>query len=88
MIEQKRRFTDNQTYQWTTIVLSAVRSTMDELNFNEIVPAILSSELEPGAFHSYAVIGDRFRPEVKNLISSECRASSIGNGQRGLLPAS
>ncbi|MCF1462082.1 hypothetical protein FS827_12240 [Agrobacterium vitis] len=71
MIEQKRRFTDNQTYQWTTIVLSAVRSTMDELNFNEIVPAILSSELEPGTFHSYAVIGDRFRPEVKNLISSD-----------------
>ncbi|MNC05290.1 Asparagine--tRNA ligase [compost metagenome] len=43
---------------------------MENIGFNEIVPAILSSELEPGAFHSYAVIGDRSRPDVKKNISS------------------
>ncbi|MDQ0455202.1 amino acid--tRNA ligase-related protein [Rhizobium paknamense] len=67
MIDQKRSFSNAQTYGWTAVTLSAVRTVMDDHGFHEIVPAILSSELEPGAFHSYAVIGDRLRPDVKRI---------------------
>jgi len=76
----ERQFTYDQTYQWTAMGLSAVRKSMDDLNFSEIVPSILSRELEPGAFHSYAVIGDKIRPEVKKISSEdiECQVQVTG----------
>lgn len=89
MTEQKRRFSNNQTYQWTAMTLSAVRSTMEEIGFSEIVPAILSSELEPGAFHSYAVIGDRLRPDVKKITSTDIeRQIAITGKEAYYLPVS
>jgi len=86
---EQRRFSNNQTYQWTTMTLSAIRSTMEEIGFNEIVPAILSSELEPGAFHSYAVIGDRLRPQVKKNITSDIEGQVSVTGKEAYhLPVS
>ncbi len=65
MTQLKRQFDYRQTYHWTQVGLKSIRRAMQDLNFNEIVPSILSCELEPGAFHSYAVVGDKIRPEIK-----------------------
>ncbi|MBX2809653.1 MAG: hypothetical protein KTR20_13595 [Cellvibrionaceae bacterium] len=67
MTTLKREFSYNQTYQWTSFGLNAIRKAMQDMGFNEIVPAMLSKELEPGAFHSYAVIGDKLRPQIKEV---------------------
>ncbi|MGL4859945.1 MAG: amino acid--tRNA ligase-related protein [Enterobacteriaceae bacterium] len=79
-MQSNRSFSNAQTYRWTTIGLSAIRRALEDMGFNEIVPAILSCELEPGALHSYAVIGDRLRPIVQYLNSNdiECRVSVSG----------
>ncbi|MFF3767333.1 amino acid--tRNA ligase-related protein [Streptomyces sp. NPDC001922] len=53
-----------QSYQWTGRVLQSLRRSLLEHDFLEILPAILSSEDEPGARHSVAVLGDRARPKV------------------------
>ncbi|EJM99425.1 amino acid--tRNA ligase-related protein [Phyllobacterium sp. YR531] len=71
MIVQRRTFSATETYQWTSRTLSAARTALDEFGFNEIVPAILSSELEPGAFHSFGVLGNRIRPEYIELDGRE-----------------
>lgn len=53
-----------QSYQWTGRVLQSLRRSLLEHDFLEILPALLSSEAEPGARHSVAVLGDRARPKV------------------------
>lgn len=63
----KRQFSYQQTYQWTNLGLRAIRRAMLDMHFNEIVPAILSRELEPGAHHSFAVIGDKIRPQIEKI---------------------
>lgn len=89
MIKHDRSFSNIQTYQWTAMALSAIRSTMEEIGFNEIVPAILSSELEPGAFHSYAVVGDRLRPDVQKITSSDIERQVAVTGKEAYyLPVS
>lgn len=65
----KRTFTYGQTYQWTSSVLRSFHKVFYDLNFDQILPAVLSSELEPGAFHSFAVMGDRIRPIVEKIES-------------------
>jgi len=47
----RRKLSYESTYKWTAIGLKALRRALSENGFNEIVPAILSKELEPGAFH-------------------------------------
>lgn len=54
-----------QSYEWTGKVLQSLRRSLLEHDFLEILPAILSSQDEPGARHSVAVLGDRARPEVR-----------------------
>jgi len=89
MIEQRRAFTNAQTYKWSSLSLSAIRATMEQLGFHEIVPAILSRELEPGAFHSYAVIGDKLRPDVTPLVSGDIeRQVSVTGKEAYYLPVS
>jgi asparaginyl-tRNA synthetase len=56
--------TPTDVYDWTGSVLAALRSSLDQHGFTEILPAILSERYEPGARHSVAVLGDRARPEV------------------------
>jgi asparaginyl-tRNA synthetase len=51
-------------YAWTGDVLAALRTSLDEHGFTEILPAILSERFEPGARHSVAVLGDRALPGV------------------------
>ncbi|MEU6957644.1 amino acid--tRNA ligase-related protein [Streptomyces sp. NPDC045714] len=53
-----------KSYQWTGRVLQSLRHSLLEHDFLEILPAILSSEEEPGARHSVAVMGDRSKPKV------------------------
>lgn len=53
-----------QSYQWSGRVLQALRRSLLDHDFLEMLPAILSSQDEPGARHSIAVLGDRARPTV------------------------
>ncbi|MGV1951408.1 MULTISPECIES: amino acid--tRNA ligase-related protein [Rhizobium/Agrobacterium group] len=62
---------------------------MGDYGFHEIVPSVLSRELEPGAFHSYAVIGDRLRPDVKKLASHDIERQVTVTGKEAYyLPVS
>jgi asparaginyl-tRNA synthetase len=53
-------------YRWTADVLSALRTTLDALEFVEILPAVLSERYEPGARHAVAVLGDRGLSPIVN----------------------
>lgn len=57
-------FPQSEVYGWTSNVLAALRLSLDEHNFMEILPAILSERYEPGARHSVAVLGDRALPAI------------------------
>ncbi|MER5758186.1 amino acid--tRNA ligase-related protein [Streptomyces sp. NPDC002082] len=59
-------FSPAQSYQWTGRILQALRRSLLDQEFLEILPALLSSQDEPGARHSVAVLGDRARPHVKD----------------------
>lgn len=56
--------TPESVYKWTHIVLKALRATMLENDFNEIIPAIISERYEPGASHSVAVLGNKKLPTI------------------------
>lgn len=75
-----------QTYQWTDLVVNALRQSVRTLGFQEIVPALLSSSFEPGAKHSIAVLGEKRLPEIflSNSQSSVC----ISGQQHYYLPVS
>lgn len=53
-----------QTYEWTSLVLSHLRQTIESLGFRELIPALCAQRNEPGARHSVAVLGDRAVPSV------------------------
>jgi len=52
------------TYEWTSLVLSHLRQTVEALGFREVVPALCAERNEPGARHSLTVLGDRAVPNV------------------------
>jgi asparaginyl-tRNA synthetase len=54
----------HDVYAWTSDVLAALRRSLDDHGFAEILPVILSERYEPGARHSIAVLGDRALPEI------------------------
>lgn len=54
----------HDAYVWTAQVLRALRGSLEDHGFSEILPAILSERYEPGARHSVAVLGDRQLPDV------------------------
>lgn len=56
-----RTFSDAATYQWTASILQAVRSSMLAEGVSELLPAILSDEIEAGGLHSIAVLADSTR---------------------------
>lgn len=77
-------FSPAQSYQWTGRVLQALRRSLLDHEFLEILPALLSSQDEPGARHSIAVLGDRARPQVKD----ECGRVSVEGKWAYHLPVS
>lgn len=54
------------SYSWTAWTVDALRASLREHGFDEILPAILSGRYEPGARHSIAVLGDRQLPTVED----------------------
>jgi asparaginyl-tRNA synthetase len=57
------------TYEWTSLVLSHLRRSVEDLGFREVVPALCAERDEPGARHSVAVLGDRALPFVEQADS-------------------
>lgn len=60
----KGAMTQRDVYTWTGDVMAALRTSLDDLGFTEILPVILSERHEPGARHSIAVLGDHAQPDV------------------------
>lgn len=60
-----------EAYAWTGDVLAALRTSLDEHRFMEILPVILSKRYEPGARHSVAVLGDRALPDINSRQNGE-----------------
>jgi asparaginyl-tRNA synthetase len=54
-----------ETYEWSSLVLSHLRQSIEALGFREVVPALCAERSEPGARHSVAVLGDRAVPIVE-----------------------
>ncbi|EGC1289947.1 hypothetical protein H8526_004054 [Salmonella enterica] len=54
------------TYLWTGTVLNGLRKAANENQFIEILPSIISTIFEPGARHSFAVLGDKKIPDILN----------------------
>lgn len=61
---KNQRLSSDQTYQWTALVLKAIRHTLDKMLFHEILPATLSQDMEAGAFHAVVVLGNKGRPKI------------------------
>jgi asparaginyl-tRNA synthetase len=67
-------------YAWTGDALAALRSSLEQLGFIEILPAILSERHEPGARHSIAVLGDRSLPDVTSTHDESGRRHVVVSG--------
>jgi asparaginyl-tRNA synthetase len=63
------------TYNWTSIILQALRKSVTTKGFNEIIPALLSKNYEPGARHSIAILGNKEVPQI-------CKVSAISGEQQ------
>lgn len=57
--------TKTASYTWTAKVLQEFRRSLINRDFYEIVPSLLSRNVEPGARHSIAVLGKGELPELK-----------------------
>jgi asparaginyl-tRNA synthetase len=53
-----RTFSDAATYNWTAAALQAIRESMLSEGISELLPAILSVEIEAGGLHSLAILAD------------------------------
>ncbi|MFZ6746192.1 amino acid--tRNA ligase-related protein [Undibacterium sp. JH2W] len=56
-----RNFTEAATYQWTAKSLKSIRESMIEARVHELLPTILSEEIEAGGLHSVAILADTKR---------------------------
>jgi asparaginyl-tRNA synthetase len=65
-----------EVYAWTSDVLAALRTSLDDHGFGEILPVILSERFEPGARHSVAVLGDQALPQI-----SITQTNDLGTGR-------
>ncbi|MDX7999995.1 hypothetical protein FE394_12460 [Xenorhabdus sp. Reich] len=74
-----------ETYIWSGNVLSGLRKAATENNFIEILPAIASSSYEPGARHSFAILGDKDLPE---MIADELGNVQVKGKEKYYLPVS
>ncbi|OTA21343.1 asparaginase [Xenorhabdus beddingii] len=74
-----------ETYIWSGLVLNGLRKAAAENNFMEILPSIISSSYEPGAKHSFAVLGDKNLPQV---ISDESGNVQVKGKEKYYLPVS
>lgn len=54
-----------ETYEWTSLVLSHLRNTIEALGFREVIPVLCTERNEPGARHSVTVLGDRAVPAIE-----------------------
>lgn len=59
--------TVKSVYKWTNALLKNLKMVLNEHDFNEILPAIISQRYEPGANHSIAVLGDQMLPDIKSI---------------------
>jgi len=66
-----RNFTEATTYQWTAKTLRSIRESMIERKVSELLPAILSEEIEAGGLHSVAILADTKRMRRPNANNSE-----------------
>ncbi|HCR1860696.1 hypothetical protein LQZ39_23375 [Enterobacter cloacae complex sp. RIVM_C039474] len=73
------------TYQWTGKILNGLRKAAYENNFQEILPSILSTSFEPGARHSFAVLGDKDLPKI---LSEEVANVIVQGKEKYYLPVS
>ena len=67
--------TQADVYFWTGNVMAALRGTLDDLDFTEILPVILSERHEPGARHGVAVLGDQALPDIS--VKNEGRSEQV-----------
>ena len=77
-----------EAYAWTGNVLAALRSALDQLQFIEMLPVILSERYEPGARHSIAVLGDRALPDVNVSSDSGRKRVAVSGESLYYLPVS
>ncbi len=81
--------TQRDVYIWTGDVMAALRSTLDDLDFTEILPVILSERHEPGARHGVAVLGDQALPDISVKNDGNGKSSvSVTGGRYYYLPVS
>nr|WP_019366157.1 amino acid--tRNA ligase-related protein [Pseudomonas luteola] len=86
-MKHSRTFSDFKTYMWTSKSLTAIRNSMAEHGYHEIIPAIMSTQLEAGALHSIAILSGLERMRVP---SDKNRNTNIvvDNGNSYYLPFS
>jgi asparaginyl-tRNA synthetase len=78
-----------EVYLWTGAVLAALRTSLDQQGFAELLPAILSERYEPGARHSIAVLGNHALPEITESIGGGTgRTVTVAGGEYYYLPVS
>ena len=74
-----------ETYEWSNRVINGLRNAAFNQGFSEILPSILSTNFEPGARHSLAILGDKNLPDI---ISDEPNNIQVKGKEKYYLPVS
>src|SRR5436190_785344 len=61
---RSHQLTFEHTYEWTDALLSSLRTSVRDLGFKEMLPALLSKAYEPGAKHMISIQGNRELPKL------------------------